>query len=209
MLKGRICLSTTINEDDDVGQLLDCICMKRPDLVEFRTDSLQQFSILKDIAQKKTFPAIIADKAKRGIKDRNALLEEVSAGFEFVDIDLSSDITAEELRKVSANGTELITSYHDTATTPTINELDGILSRAMKRGGNVYKIVTTAKAPKDNLTILNFLEENSPKARLLSFAMGQVGIPSRILSPMFGAEFTFAARQAVIDGSRTALHRRS
>jgi 3-dehydroquinate dehydratase type I len=193
VLKGRICLSTIINEDDDVGQLLDRICVKRPDLVEFRTDRLHRFSILEDIAQKKKFPAIITDKTKRGLKDRNVLLEATSAGFEFVDVDLFSDITGGELRKVRANGTELITSFHDSAATPSIDALRRVLSRAMKRGGNICKIVTTAKEPKDNLTILNFLEENSRKARLVSFAMGPIGIPSRILSPLFGSEFTFAA----------------
>ncbi len=60
-------------------------------------------------------------------------------------------------------------------------------------GGDVCKIVTTAVKPSDNLTILDFVAKEAINARLVSFAMGPRGIPSRILSPWFGAEFTFAA----------------
>ena len=65
----------------------------------------------------------------------------------------------------------------------------------------MYKIVTTAKYPRDNLTVLNFVENNATTARLVSFAMGPLGIPSRVLSPLFGAEFTFAS---LGEQSRTA-----
>lgn len=153
---------------------------------------MRQFSILDEIAHKKTFPAIITDKAKRRLADRNALLEKASAGFEFVDVDLHSDSMKDELKEIAANGAEVITSFHDSAATPSASELRRILRIAKKKGGDIYKIVTMAKTPKDNLTILNFLEESSRQARIVSFAMGPMGIPSRILSPIFGAEFTFA-----------------
>lgn len=192
MLKCRICLSIVISEDDEAGQLIDRICIKKPDLVEFRTDRLHQFSILEDIAQKKTFPAIITDKTKRGLTDRKLLLKAASAGFEFVDVDLYSDLMKSELREITANGAEVITSFHDSAATPSTNELRRTLRLAKKRGGDIYKIVTTATNPRDNLTILNFLEESSREARVISFAMGPIGIPSRVLSPLFGSEFTFA-----------------
>lgn len=151
-----------------------------------------QFSILDEIAQKKTFPAIVADKAKRRLTDRKALLGKASTGFEFVDVDLRSDSMKNELKEIAANGAEVITSFHDSAATPSTSELRRILRLAKKKGGDIYKIVTMAKTSKDNLTILNFLEESSRQARVVSFAMGPIGIPSRILSPMFGAEFTFA-----------------
>jgi 3-dehydroquinate dehydratase-1 len=193
VLKCRICLSIVINEDDDVGQLVDRICVKRPDLVEFRTDRLRHFSIIEDIAQKKTFPAIVADKTKRGLTSRKLLLEAASAGFEFVDVDLFSGLTKSELREITSNGAEVITSFHDSAATPSTSQLKKILRLAMKRGGDIYKIVTTATNLRDNLTIFSFLEGNSREARLVSFAMGPMGIPSRLLSPLFGSQFTFAA----------------
>jgi 3-dehydroquinate dehydratase-1 len=165
---------------------------KKPDLAEFRTDRLSHLSILDDIAQKKSFPAIVTDKAKRRQTDRKVLLEKASIGFEFVDVDLHADSMKDELKEITANGAEVITSFHDLTATPSASELRKTLRLARKKGGDIYKVVTMAKAPKDNLTILNFLEENSKQARIVSFAMGPIGIPSRILSPLFGAEFTFA-----------------
>jgi 3-dehydroquinate dehydratase type I len=62
--------------------------------------------------------------------------------------------------------------------------------------------VTNATNTDDNLTILAFVNEASHDARVVSFAMGKLGVPSRALSPIFGAEFTFAAMN---EESRTAV----
>jgi 3-dehydroquinate dehydratase/shikimate dehydrogenase len=75
------------------------------------------------------------------------------------------------------------------------------LNSQIKNGGDVCKIITTAIYPRDNLSILHFLEEESTRTKLVSFAMGQQGIPSRILSPLFGAEFAFASLN---EASKTA-----
>ena len=153
---------------------------------------MHQFSILDDIAQKKTFPGIVTDKARRKHSDRKILLEKASLGFEFVDLDLHAESMRDELREITANGAEVITSFHDSSRTPSASELKRILRLAKIKGGDIYKVVTMAKAPKDNLTILSFLDASSRHDRIVSFAMGRIGIPSRILSPLFGAEFTFA-----------------
>ncbi len=71
----------------------------------------------------------------------------------------------------------------------------------IRTGSDVCKIVTTAVHPRDNLSILRFIEERSAETRLVSFAMGRHGIPSRVLSPLFGAEFTFAS---LTETSKTA-----
>ena len=60
-------------------------------------------------------------------------------------------------------------------------------------GAEVCKIVTTANQVEDNLTTLNFVSKASKKAKIVSFAMGEFGKPSRLLSPVFGAFFTFAS----------------
>ena len=65
----------------------------------------------------------------------------------------------------------------------------------------VCKIVTTAKKIEDNLAVLNFVSAMSSKAKLVCFCMGEQGKVSRLLSPMFGAFFTFASLE---QGSETA-----
>jgi 3-dehydroquinate dehydratase-1 len=45
----------------------------------------------------------------------------------------------------------------------------------------------------DNLIMLNFVSEASKKAKLVCVAMGELGKHSRLVSPVFGAFFTFAS----------------
>jgi len=150
----------------------------------------------------KPVPLIATDKSDRG---SNATLELLShaaaAGFDFVDIDLSTASSNPIVRKLKSQGTEIIVSFHDYSRTPSPEELRKVLQAEKLADGDICKIVTTAVKPSDNLTILDLVADESANAKLVSFAMGSRGIPSRILSPWFGAEFTFAAYS---EESRTA-----
>ena len=79
--------------------------------------------------------------------------------------------------------------------------MEKILKQEIDSGANVCKIVTTAKKIEDNLAVLNFVSSMSSKAKLVCFCMGEHGKVSRLLSPMFGAFFTFASLEL---GSETA-----
>lgn len=76
-----------------------------------------------------------------------------------------------------------------------------VLEAEAKTGADMCKVVTTALQARDNLTVLDFVAEEAAKVSLVSFAMGQRGIPSRVLSPLFGAAFTFAS---LTEESKTA-----
>jgi len=193
-LKFKICLSIMLSQDSDPSELMDRISSKKPDLVEFRTDNLSDPTILRAIAKrKKTFTSIATDKANRDATIRRRLLvSAATAGFEFVDVEFRPDDRS-VLDEIKACGAKAIISFHDYSRTPSLEGLYRILNAAKKMKGDIYKIVTTAVHPKDNLTILSFLEKKTKETKLVSFAMGPSGIPSRILSPLFGSEFTFAA----------------
>ncbi len=198
----RICLSVMVDGSENLDQLMGLLSQKKPDLVEFRLDNLSNFAALEDIAHKKTFPAIAADKSNRdAATTRKRLMTAASSGFEFIDLDLVSPHVRSDVRQVKSMGSGVIVSFHDFSKTPSRNELGEVLDSEIKAGSDVCKVVTTALCPRDNLTILRFLEEESSKTRLVSFAMGHHGIASRILSPLFGAEFTFAS---LTEASKTA-----
>lgn len=191
-----------VDGNQNVEQLISLLSQKRPDLVEFRLDNLNNFTTLEDIAHKKTFPGIATDRSNRDTAvTKRLLITAASSGFEFVDLDLASQLTQSDIQQLKSNGSKLIRSFHDFSKTPSPKELDEVLESQVKAGGDVCKVVTTAVTPRDSLSILRFVEEKSPKTRLVSFAMGRHGIPSRILSPLFGAEFTFAS---LTEGSKTA-----
>ncbi len=169
------------------------ISKKEPDLVEFRLDRIRNWGTLEAIAREKTVPAIATDKSNRGTVTREKLLVgAASAGFEFIDVDLAS-LPSSTISEVKSYGSKVVVSFHDFSKTPSPEELRDVLDSEVRAGSDICKIVTTALSARDNLSVLRFVEENGGETRLVSFAMGRHGIPSRILSPLFGAEFTFAS----------------
>lgn len=184
----------------NLDQLLALISEKQPDLVEFRLDGLNSSQTIEEIGRKKTFAAIATDRSDRDLATKEKLLlAAASAGFEFIDVDL--DAARPAVSEVKALGSEAIVSFHHPTKTPSWQELEHVLEAEVKAGGDICKVVTTALTAHDNLSILRFVEENARDTKLVSFAMGQHGVPSRILSPLFGAEFTFAS---LTDADKTA-----
>ncbi len=192
-----------IKDDDDVGELIEQVSKKQPDLVEFRFDNVQDFSIIEKVGHEKRFPAIATDKAEREASViKKLLLTAATSDFEFVDVNSANEVAISLIEQLKSNGAQTVVSFHDSNRTPSLLEMSKILDFERQVGGDVCKIVTTAKHPEDNLTILRFVSERSRETRLVSFAMGSLGVPSRILSPLFGAQFTYAALD---DQSETAL----
>ncbi len=177
------------------------ISKKEPDLVEFRLDRIRDWGTLEALAREKTVPAIATDKSNRGSATRDKLLiGAASAGFEFIDVDLAS-LPSSTISEVKSHGSKVVVSFHDFSKTPSPGGLKHVLESEIRAGSDVCKIVTTALSAHDNLNVLRFVEEEAGQTRLVSFAMGRHGIPSRILSPLFGAEFTFAS---LSEGAKTA-----
>ena len=84
---------------------------------------------------------------------------------------------------------QLIISYHNFEATP---PMDTVINRVMKIQADAYKIVTTARKPSDNVRVLA-LAKALPKQQLVVLAMGELGFPTRVLSPAFGGLYTYAA----------------
>jgi len=190
-----------VDDKTNVAKLIEQISTKKPDLVEFRLDNLSEPRLLEEIANTKSFPVIATDKSNRGsIATLELLSHAAAAGFDMVDVELSASSNS-IVNRLKSHGSDVIVSFHDYSNTPSPDELRKVLQAEKKAGGDVCKVVTTAVKPSDNLTILGFVQDESTKTRLVSFAMGAHGMPSRILSPWFGAEFTFAA---ISEESKTA-----
>ena len=179
------------------------------DFVEVRLDRLEETRNLHDLPKSTDVPLIAANKLlnERGyfsgteIERQKTLQSAAKNGFEFVDVDFLSPKRDETICMLRELHTKTIVSYHN---------YDGIISTpAMKRifdkqiasGASVCKIVLTAKQIEDNLHVLNFVSFASTMAQLVCFCMGEQGKISRLLSPMFGAFFTFATLER---GSETA-----
>ena len=132
---------------------------------------------------------------------QQTLLNAAKNGFEYVDVDMSSPKHKETIDKLKQLGAKPIVSYHKFDGALSSSEMGNILKQEISSGAAVCKIVTTAKKIEDNLTVLNFISAMPSRMKLVCFCMGENGKVSRLLSPMFGAFFTFASLE---QGSETA-----
>jgi 3-dehydroquinate dehydratase type I len=179
------------------------------DLIEVRLDCLKDYNALGDVAAHGKTSKIATSKLHncRGefsgteTEQLQLLLSAAKNGFEYVDIELSNPKLKETVKELRLLKVKLIVSFHDFAETPSLSELNSVLEREIASGADVCKIVTTAKQIEDNLVLLNFTSTASIKAKVVCFAMGELGKVSRVLSPLLGGYFTFASLER---GSETA-----
>jgi 3-dehydroquinate dehydratase type I len=133
--------------------------------------------------------------------EKQVLFDAARNGFEYVDVDLSNPKLTHLVKELNKLGAKPIVSFHDSNRSLSLAELNSVLEQEISCGADVCKIVTTAKRVEDNLIILNFTSAACSKAKIVCFAMGELGKVSRLLSPLFGGYFTFASLER---GSETA-----
>jgi len=174
---------------------------KHADLIEFRLDYLENSSGIRELASRTRLLRIATNRRTgeggrfRGREpDRvRALLEAAGVGCEFVDIELATDNVRDIVKKAKRLGAKVIVSYHDFQSTPNLQKLNMILKKQVNVGADICKIVSTANAFEDNLRILEFVSNSNRRGKVVSFAMGKLGVISRILCPVYGAPFTYAS----------------
>jgi 3-dehydroquinate dehydratase type I len=113
--------------------------------------------------------------------------------FDYIDVELRMKDVRKTVRKMKRLGAKVIVSYHSDKLTPTEEALGSILVNEKRAGADVCKIVGTAKSYADSLRCLRFVDKHGRRTKLVCFSTGRLGIPSRILSPIFGGYFTFAS----------------
>jgi 3-dehydroquinate dehydratase type I len=171
------------------------------DFIEVRIDCMRDIGDLTDIAGSTRIPLIATFRPKRqgGLFDgrdeeRIKVLEKsINAGFEYVDLELDTSELDKIVEDFKNMGVKLIISHHNLNRTPTTLELKWLLSRELSYGPDICKLVTYANHLEDNLTCLEFLSKFGRNVKLVCFAMGELGLISRILSPLYGGFFTFAS----------------
>ena len=124
---------------------------------------------------------------------KEELLKAIRLGAYAIDIELTTS-NLKNLVPIIKKRAKCLLSFHDTEKTPPLADLKGIAKRQIAAGADICKVVTTAQKAGDNLTILKLITE-FPEARVAAFAMGPLGLPSRILCPLVGGEFTYAAME--------------
>lgn len=200
-MKPKICVSLASEDPHELYRQAQRAEALSADLVEVRIDRLSDYRGISKLAETVGIPIVATNRpvsqngsfAGSESERLSLLMDTVQGGADYVDIESSTrnlDQVMETFRKTSA---KIILSHHDYSRTPKLSELKSTLAKLQRTKSDLYKIVTTARSPEDNLTILNLLTTNQRTNPLLSFAMGKPGIWSRILAPFYGADFTYAS----------------
>ncbi len=192
MKKPNICAvitSTDLNGVQTIEPLVD--------LFEVRIDLIGEG--WRNVAEKLTMPWIACNRRREeggGWRDDEVdrvkeLLSALALKPAIVDIELATENLGEIVPQIKKHAKCLL-SYHDFKGTPPIKELRQVITKQIAAGADIYKVVTTAKAFQDNLTILQIIKD-FPEMKVVSFAMGPPGYLSRVLCPVVGGEFTYAS----------------
>lgn len=100
-------------------------------------------------------------------------------------VDLEEDI-ASEVRRYGT--TKRIVSHHDFERTPA--DLGGLQRRLADLDADIVKIATMATHPSDNLRMLEMV--SAAPVPTIGICMGDIGMPTRVLTGRCGAPFTYA-----------------
>ena len=120
--------------------------------------------------------------------DRLGLLcKAANLGADFIDVEL--DVPVADRPETSHDRPEVILSHHDFETAGA--DLDAIVAAEEASMAAVNKVVVTAAAPEDALRMLDVVRASAKPA--IALAMGEPGLPSRILAKKVGAFGTFAS----------------
>jgi 3-dehydroquinate dehydratase type I len=205
----KICVAIPPQTVTEALDLIKKAENQHADFIEVRLDSLQKHNQLADIAQCSNTPLIATNRSTEcqgkflgsEAERQKILMDAAKNGFEYVDVELSTPKLKNIISNLREMGAKPIVSFHDFNKTPNSTQLNKILKKEIASGAEICKIVTTSRFVKDNLTVLNFVSKASKNTRIVCFSMGELGKPSRLLSPLFGAFFTLASLES---GRKTA-----
>ncbi|MCC7234321.1 MAG: shikimate dehydrogenase [Bryobacterales bacterium] len=116
----------------------------------------------------------------------------ISAGAKAIDIEIESAENAIARVELLRSRALVVVSFHNYGGTPAI---DPVLRRMMKVPADCFKLVTTARKPSDNFRVLS-VAKSYPKVPTVLLAMGEMGLPTRVLSAAMGGLYTYAAPNA-------------
>lgn len=133
----------------------------------------------------------VAEGGRKEIPDRASLYRAVVPLSDAVDVEVRNAGLLKEVKEwCVASRKLLIGSYHDFTATPEDSLLDEIVIRGKELGADIVKIAAMPKDREEVTRLMLYTLRNRGKG-LITMSMGDVGLPSRIFSPLFGSLITY------------------
>lgn len=199
-MKPRICAAITSGTIKEAIKMAGIAEKDGADLLELRLDYLKELKSLADLVKSTNLPTILTlRKQDEGGKFRGSEKERIQAifkaaekGFKYVDLELATDSLTNVVNELKKVGLNIIVSAHNFTNTPDLSDMVRIINKQRQAGADICKLITTASTREDNVACLNLVSMVSKQTDVICFAMGKLGIVSRVLSPLIGAYLTFA-----------------
>ena len=139
---------------------------------------------------------------------RHEILEKaIASGVNSVDLELSIEdgVRTDLLDKANGAGVRVISSIHDTTTTPSAEELVGMVNEHAKEG-EVFKFCGTVNDHQDALQIVEASYElKSSKHAFSMMALGNGGDWARLHAPVLGQSLVYATLRSEFKLSNKGL----
>lgn len=210
----KICVPIVAHNRADIWKKAEEISALPVDVAEWRTDFYEDvfrteevlitLSGLKKRLQKKALLFTFrtsgeGGKLSIGKEDYYRLNGAAAASgcVDLVDVEafLDEERTAEEIRKIQAAGSRVITSNHDFDKTPPVSEMVRRLKRMEELGTDVAKLAVMPRSRQDVLDLLQatVTADEALKVPVVTMSMGKMGVASRVCGSLTGSAMTFAA----------------
>jgi 3-dehydroquinate dehydratase / shikimate dehydrogenase len=162
------------------------------EMIELRLDFLSRAIDLKRLLADKRCPMVATirrfEDGGRWTKsedERQMLMRlAIVGGFDWIDIE--TDI-ADKIKRFGK--VKRIVSYHNTKELP--RNLEDIFEKMHHQDADVLKVAVRIDKPQDNWRVMRLMKH--AKKPTVAIAMGDYGLPSRLLGAKYGAPFTYAA----------------
>ncbi|MEN3035202.1 MAG: type I 3-dehydroquinate dehydratase [Candidatus Methanosuratincola sp.] len=197
----RICASVTGRDEQGIAREALAAEELGAEIVELRLDSVEGldrdkvrsvFRMTEGLSVPRiatVMPSSIFGRFSGSPKERAELLFEAASHADYVD--LGVEILGEVdwlLEKVSRRSKVILSWHADRMLS--VQEMEEFARS--RQGCSVYKIAMPARSMADNLIALEGCLALEGVKRVV-FCYGRKGVPSRVLSPLFGAEWAYAS----------------
>ena len=202
LLRDPVPLVAVSFDDQATAAEIATLCLAGLDVAELRIDRYRDRSTDHVVAETRRYAALptiatIRTREQGGEwdgsdDDRVALFEAVLPEVAAVDVELSSvGSLAPVIAAARAADRTVIVSDHDFERMPAAAELESIVRRAQDSGAHIVKIAAMARSGDDVRTMAAFTLEHAGVG-LITIAMGEHGMASRVFFPALGSALTFA-----------------
>ena len=208
-----------------IKQILETALDCNPDLIELRFDYINEINLITNSFLKgilslipTKIPRIFTFRRKQeggqydlSVHERLLVLKrliEVKPDYLDIEINSESEVLNYIIDLAYYNEVKLIFSYHNFDKSLSYDETVEILTRfdqklkheilisSDKIIRSIFKIILTAQVFDDNVSVLNTCKKLSQQNKqFICFAMGEIGILSRILCVKFGSLWTYASME--------------